>query len=139
MKEINARFVLRSEREAADLKRMIDQYWRGQIVDGKPLVIYVGEDVKARNLWQNRKMHGIFQSISERAMCDGEKQSPAWWKTFFKFKFLPTREIVNPFTGEVHELPVSTADLTERQCSDFILQIEAYCATEIGISTEVAA
>ncbi len=116
-----------------------DQHVRRNAVDyinsldlDKPWRIVVGPHVPKRSLAQNRLYwmwaHAIQQHLLDTAGRHySDKQIHAWLKE----KFLPT-EIVE-IKGEVKESRKSTADLTVKEMSKYLNDIDMYCAADLDL------
>ena len=93
----------------------------------------------ARSLKQNKLIHAIFKDISVNAshVGKGEFYSPKIWKEFLKNEFLQPESLC--VMGKVVEVRKSTANLTKKECADFVNNIVRFChehEIELTMKTE---
>ncbi len=120
-------FVLRDQH----VRRNAVDYINGLDLD-KPWQIIIGPHVPKRTLAQNRlqwlwvrAMQQHFLDTAGRHYSD--KQIHGWLNE----KFLQT-EVVE-INGEVKELRKSTADLTVKEMSKYLNDIDMYCAADLDL------
>lgn len=104
---------------------------------------------KARSTSQNALMWGArLKDISSQAWVQGKQYSEDAWHEYLKSKFLPfgdepdLAELVKD-TDKYHKwewlpdgsrrLAGSTTQLTTKGMTQYMMQVEAYCATELGV------
>lgn len=81
----------------------------------------------ARSLKQNKLIHEIFKQVSVNAshVGTGDYYSPKVWKEYLKSEFLQPE--VSNVMGQTVEVRKSTANLTRKECADFVNQIVRFC------------
>ena len=80
---------------------------------------------------QNRRYwgRGVLAQIAEQATVNGRLFSAETWHEQFKRQFIGMIDLPN---GEV--IGMSSADLDTAAFSEFCTQVEAYAATELGVT-----
>lgn len=80
---------------------------------------------------QNRRYwgKGVLAQIAEQATVDGKQFSAESWHELFKRKFIGVIELPD---GSVRGM--SSTELTTAQFCDFSDAVEAYAATELGVT-----
>ena len=80
---------------------------------------------------QNRRYwgNGVLKQVAEQATVNGRLYPAETWHELFKRKFIGVVELPN---GEV--VGQSSTGLTTAQFCDFSDQVEAYAATELGVT-----
>lgn len=111
----------------------------------KPLEVVIREEVKARKLDQNGLYWaGPLRDIAEQGYVDGRTYSAEVWHSYFKREFLPEQYDPELCKSETYRkwdampngrmvLVGSTTDLTIRGFAQYLTQVEAYAATELGV------
>lgn len=91
---------------------------------------YVTLAPKTRTLQQNARYwgRGVLAQISKKAVVGGRRFSADVWHEQFKRQFLGVDELPN---GEI--VGRSSAKLSVTKFSEFVDQVEAYDATELGV------
>ena len=120
----------------------------GVLPEPRRLRITLGEDVEPITLKQLRFFHGpLLQQISEQVAVEGVRFTKAVWKRHLKDLFLPDEFemvrglVLDAKTGRMRlakratprKREKSLADLTVKQCSEFIDKVLAHGATEWGV------
>ena len=72
---------------------------------------------------------GVLAQIAAQAVVNGKLFAAETWHEQFKRQFIGVIELPN---GEV--IGKSSADLTTAEFSDFCAQVEAYAASELGVT-----
>ena len=100
----------------------------------KPLrVIITNKDRRSRNAEQNRRLwKAVYEQISEQAAVEGKKYDKDIWHEFFASKFLPQHEFALPF-GQIVLRRKSTTELSVSEFADYMMQVEAFAASELGV------
>ncbi len=85
---------------------------------------------KTRTLEQNARYwgRGVLAQIAEKAVVGGRRFSAEAWHEQFKRQFIGIDELPS---GQV--IGKSSTKLTVKQFTDFVDQVEAYAATELGV------
>ena len=86
---------------------------------------------KTRTKPQNRRYwgKGVLAQVAAQAVVNGKLYSAETWHEQFKRQFIGVIELPN---GEV--IGKSSTDLTTAEFSDFCAQVEAYAASELGVT-----
>jgi lipopolysaccharide biosynthesis regulator YciM len=109
--------------------------WKKQL-DSLPDGNYKVTIVKSnrRSNQQNRYYFGLVVPMIKEAFYNmGHDLTTGETHEFLKSKF-NSKEIVNEQTGEMIELPKSTAGLNKESFSNYIEQIQRFAATFLGIN-----
>lgn len=116
------------------------------------LRLVLGEDVETITLKQLRFIHGpVLRQISEQVCVEGQRFVPAIWKKHLKDLFIPDRfdmvraMVFDTKTGRLRlakratprKRDKSLADLSVKQCSEFIDKVLAHGATEWGVAWDL--
>jgi hypothetical protein len=127
---MNRQFVLREAADFTALGSFLRANWRHFAAEGKFLAVTVALYKSKRSLEQNRRYFGpaVLGTIAEQAWVNGQQYSRADWHHEFKQKFIGVIDL--PFGGT---RPMSSADLSVEEFSDFMQQVEAYAATVLGV------
>ena len=99
---------------------------------GKPLRVIVTEEDRRRNTEQNARYWVLLKAISEQAWVNGKQFDKEVWHELFARQFLPLEEMVLP-DGEIIQRRVTTTKLKVGEFSDYMQQVEAYAAMELGV------
>ena len=96
---------------------------------GKRWVLTVS--LRKRTKAQNRRYwgNGVLKQIADQATVNGRLYSAETWHELAKRKFIGVVELPN---GEV--IGKSSTDLTTAEFCEFCDQVEAYAATELGVT-----
>jgi len=86
---------------------------------------------RKRTAAQNRRYwgNGVLKQIAEQAAVNGRLFSAETWHEQFKRQFIGVTELPN---GEV--IGKSSTDLTTAEFCDFCDQVEAFAATQLGVT-----
>lgn len=86
---------------------------------------------RKRTVPQNRRYwgRGVLAQVAEQAVMDGRLYSAEAWHEFFKRQFIGIDELP---CGHVQGK--SSTALTTTQFSEFCAQVEAFAATELGVT-----
>lgn len=105
--------------------------------NGKPLTLTIERKKKKRSSPQNRFYWGVVVPIIQHGLLDAGWGRIACSKDsvheLLKSKFLPSREVANQKTGEVMEMPGSTAECTTVEMMEYIDEITAFAAEFLGV------
>lgn len=87
--------------------------------------------LRKRTKAQNRRYwgNGVLKQIADQAAVNGRLYSAETWHEQFKRQFIGVIELPS---GEV--IGKSSADLTTAEFCEFCDQVEAYAATELGVT-----
>lgn len=102
------------------------------------LRIVLGFDCDDKSAKQRRFLHApVLGQISEQAVVAGIRYVPAIWKEHMRKQFLPDRwesyRLPGAKRATPHRVRVSTEDLSVKQYSEYIDNVLAYAATELGV------
>lgn len=86
---------------------------------------------RKRTTKQNRRYwgNGVLAQIAQQAVVNGKQYSTETWHEMFKRMFIGVEELPD---GSV--IGKSSAKLTTAEFSDFCAQVEAYAASELGVT-----
>jgi len=86
---------------------------------------------RKRTQKQNRRYwgNGVLKQIAEQAAVNGKLYSPETWHEQFKRQFIGIEELPN---GDV--IGKSSTKLTTAEFCEFCDQVEAYAASELGVT-----
>ena len=96
---------------------------------GKRWVLTVS--LRKRTKAQNRRYwgNGVLAQVAQQAMVNGKQYSAETWHELFKRMFIGVEELPD---GSV--IGKSSTALTTAEFSDFCTQVEAYAASELGVT-----
>ena len=84
--------------------------------------------IKRRSSEQNRRLHKLFNLMSEQLKGkDGLYHPPMWWKVMSKDKWLGYLEFTAPDGRIIYQLK-ATSDCDIEELTEFMNEIERYCA-----------
>jgi hypothetical protein len=99
----------------------------------QPLRVIVTADEKKRNVEQNKRLWGyLYANIAEQAWVNGRQFDKDTWHEFFARQFGVCDEMILP-SGEIITTRKSTTRMTVGEFAEFMQQIEAYAASELGV------
>lgn len=126
-------FPLRSAGAWTALAAFVKANAQACITSGKPLRIIVTQDEKKRNAEQNKRYWGfVLKSITEQAWVDGRQFDKDTWHEYLARKFGVCDELILP-DGEIVTRRKSTTQMSVGEFADYMTQVEAYAATELGV------
>lgn len=113
----------------AAIKAQVYPFLARWLQDGKRLVLTI--KLRKRTAPQNRRYwgRGVLAQIAEQATVNGKLYSAETWHEMFKRQFIGVIELPS---GEV--IGKSSKDLSTAEFSEFCQQVEAYAATELGVT-----
>lgn len=110
--------------------------WRALLDVGKPLHVIVTTAEKKRNNEQNARLWGyLYKTIAEQAWVEGRQYGKDSWHEHFAQKYCQKVEVVLP-GGEIITRRKSTTEMNVGEFSEFMQQIEAEAAMELGVVFE---
>lgn len=121
-------FILREDRNAQALWAFLKSNWRACAEAGRPLEIAIDHERTTRSLEANKRYWAILRAISETGWIHGKQYESEAWHFFFRKKFLPCID-----TPDGLVIPTSTTKLDTKEFSDYMTQVEAFAATELGV------
>lgn len=122
-------FILREEQHARALWAFLKGNWRALAQAGRPLSITVQEHKAKRSQEQNRLYWQRLNEIAAQAWVGGRQFGAEAWHEQFKRQYIGMEEL--PRGGTVG---ISTTTLSVAEFSEYLNQIEAYAATDLGIT-----
>ena len=126
-------FPLRSPSAWSALVAFIKANAQACIGSGKPLRIIVTQDEKKRNAEQNKRYWGfVLKAITEQAWIEGRQFDKDVWHEYLARRFGVCDELVMP-DGEIVTHRKSTTQMTVGEFAQYMTEIEAYAATELGV------
>ncbi len=104
-------------------------YLKTSLQDGKRLVMHVGP--RKRTKPQNRRYwgRGVLAQIAEQATVNGKLFAAETWHEQFKRMFIGVIELPD---GSV--VGMSSTGLDTSEFSEFCTKVEAYAATDLGVT-----
>ncbi|WP_320533648.1 recombination protein NinB [Robbsia andropogonis] len=100
---------------------------------GEPLRVIVTAEEKQRNAQQNRFYWGaVLTQISGQAWVNGRQFDKDTWHEYFARQYGVCEEMTLP-DGEIITRRKSTTLMTVGEFSDYLNQIQAYAAAELGV------
>jgi hypothetical protein len=126
-------FELKSESVAGALWQFLKLNAKALSEAGKPLWCIVTNDAKKRNNLQNaRYWKAVLKPIADQTWVAGRHFESKAWHIHYAEKFLPMIEVPMP-DGSIRLERTSTTDLKVREFSEYMQQVEADAATELGV------
>jgi len=133
--------LVRSELQLSTLLAKANQI---PLDEDKPIEVIIREWSKPRKPDQNSLMWaGPLKDISNQAYVGGRTYSPEVWHEMFKREFLPneydpelTKEGYRKWDIDPKGFPIlvgSTTQLTVKGFSQYLTELEAYAAAELGV------
>lgn len=124
---------------------MRDSLWpwaKSMLSAGHKLVIRAEELENDKSDRQRRYYHGVvLTEIARHATANGVKYPMPVWKEHFRKEFLGDKRkvFIDPITGRKSRrtVRVSTEDLGVRKYSELIEKVQAFAATELGVTFSV--
>lgn len=120
-------FTLRQERDAKALWECL-KAWAKTAEEGRPFVVEVRFDKEKRSRGQNALYWARLADISDQFQPDKKRFTRDALHEFFRRQFLPVEELPDGTT-----MASSTTHLDSTQFSEYLLQVEAYAAQEMGV------
>ena len=113
----------------AAIKAQVYPFLARWLQDGKRLVLTI--KLRKRTAPQNRRYwgRGVLAQIAEQATVNGKLYSAETWHEQFKRQFIGVIELPS---GEV--IGKSSKDLSTAEFSEFCQKVEAYAATDLGVT-----
>ena len=108
------------------------QYLRTLCVPGRRIEIVIRPYKHRRTKQQNRRYFAWLRFIAKEAFrigCTDKEYGAEIWHCYYKKLFLGMRVVID---GSVHLLPDTTTEMKTVEFSDYMAQIDAWCA-ERGI------
>ena len=77
---------------------------------------------------QNRRLHALFKLMQDELTDkNGQRQHLEWWKAMSKYEWLGCIEY-RKADGQVLQVLKSTSDCSVDELTEFMNQVESYCA-----------
>jgi hypothetical protein len=123
-------FVLREAAHLASAIAFLTANWQQFAAQGKFLAVTVQVYKSKRSLEQNRRYFGpaVLGAIVDQAWVDGRRYNKVSWHEYFCREFIGVVEL--PFGGT---RAMHSSDLSIEEFSQFMQQVEAYAAQELGV------
>lgn len=127
-------FIIRGPEQARALHAFLKANAAALAQQGKPLAVEVREHKAKRSSQANRRYWALLRFISENAFVAGRQFSDDAWHEHFRRKFIGCEDLPDGST-----VGISTTTLDVGAFNDYMAQIEAYAATDLGLDmTEFA-
>lgn len=121
---------------ARPLLENIQRNITGWLHDCPDLEVVIRPHRSKRSIEQNKRLWKIYQTISEQVWVNGHKFDAETWHEYFKSHFIGYNEVVNPMTGEVNKIPLSTTTMNTQEMTEYQNKLQAWAANEYGILWE---
>jgi len=134
-------FVLKTAYDAKVLWTFVKANASALSANGTPMRVIVTDEELDRLDEQIKYYFGPFmKQVEESAWVEGKRHSKEVWHEYFAKLFLPAREIILP-DGEVvvKRGSIARGQIGMKAMAKYQLQVEAYCASELGVVFEEAA
>lgn len=126
-------FVVRTPDVALALAAYLKQHAGRAAANGRPLRVLVVEADQPRTLPQNKRYFGyLLKAIAAQAWVDGRQFDADVWHEHLASRYGYLKEVVMP-SGEIITRRKSTTEMSVAEFSEFMQQVEAYAATELGV------
>lgn len=130
-------FVLRGHGAWSALCAFIKANAADCLRKGKPIRLIVTQDEKKRTSAMNRRYWGpVLKQIAEQAWVDGRQHKAEVWHEHFARTFGFLDEVVLPY-GEIVTKRKSTTDMTVTEFSEYMANVEAFAAQELGVEFDL--
>jgi hypothetical protein len=127
-------FIIRGPEQARALHAFLKANAAAMAQQGRPLAVEVREHKAKRSSQANRRYWTLLRFISENAFVAGRQFSDDAWHEHFRRKFIGCEDLPDGST-----VGISTTTLDVGAFNDYMAQIEAYAATDLGLDmTEFA-
>lgn len=101
--------------------------------DGRPLRVILTSSDRKRSSEANAYYWGfLLEQIADQAWVEGRQYSKDVWHEFFADRLAEHIEIPMP-DGSIKSRRKSTTEMKVGEFSDYLQQIEAFAATELGV------
>lgn len=125
-------FILHGRNNWANLVAFVKANIQGKLLG---VTVFDAEE-KKRTMEQNRfYWKARMEYLAENAWVQGQQFTKEAWHEYLADKFAPRIELRLP-NGEIKSVRMSTTDMKVAEFSTYIMQIEAYAATTLGIEFE---
>lgn len=127
---MNRLFVLREAAHLSQLAAFLSSNWQVFAREGKFLAVTVSLYKSRRSLEQNRRYWGpaVMGQIVAQSWMDGRQYSGEVWHEYFKRRFIGVVDLPGGGT-----LGMSSSDLGVEAFGEFMLQVEAFAAQDLGV------
>jgi len=122
-------FVCREGKHVEAAKAFIDSNWRSMANTKYPLQIDFKPEAKRRSIQANRYYWQILNQIATDGWIEGTQYSAECWHEAAKRRFIGFVDV--PGGGL---MSMSTTDLSTKEFAEYVTKVEAWAATELGIT-----
>jgi hypothetical protein len=130
--KLHKSFVLRNPEIWKRLVAFVKANWSTE----KPLMVIVTEADKPRTLHQNAYYWAVIREIAANAWVGGRQFSAEAWHELLAREYGPVKDIELP-NGNVVQTRCSTSDMNAGPFSEYIENIKAYAAGELGLELDI--
>lgn len=130
---MNKVFVLRELRNLECLMTFLANNWEAMSKTKTPLQVTCQPEAKKRSLQANRYYWNLLNQVSTDGWVEGRQYSSECWHEYLKRRFIGCIDIPG---GTV---AISTTDLSTKEFADYVTKVEAWAASELGITFVEAA
>jgi hypothetical protein len=127
-------FVLRERRHLDALLAFLAGNWEAMSTTKHPLQVNCAPESTKRNLQQNKRYWSLLHQIQEQAWVNGQQFDAEVWHEHFKRQFIGCLDLPSGQTMAMSSTHLSTSEFAE-----FMTRVEAYAATELGVTFQEAA
>lgn len=132
MSALNQTYILHGQSQWKMLVAFIKANVTGRLLG----VTIFDADEKNRSNSQNRfYWKARMEYLQDNAWVDGKQFSKEAWHEYLAEKYCPRKELTLP-DGEIISVRTSTSDMKVAEFSTYIMQIEAYAASTLGLDFE---
>ena len=122
-------FNILEPRHVAFLSKFVQDNWEAMAKRGAPMHLEVTDAKAKRSSQANRYYWQMLNQIADEAWIEGRQYSAEVWHEWMKRRFIGCIDMPNGQT-----MSESTTKLTKPEFSAYILKVESFAATELGIT-----
>lgn len=139
MSEVYREFHL-TDRNVAALGVALRGFWKSVVMPvlagGRNVMVLITTEEAKRNAQQNKRLWGVvYKAIAEQAWVNGQRFEADVWHEHYARKFGVCEDITLP-DGEIVVRRKSTTQMSIREFSVYMQQVEADAAAEFGVVIE---
>jgi hypothetical protein len=126
---MNKVFVLRDKRILEAFLAFLVANWEAMSRTKHPMQVVCQPESTKRNLAQNRYYWNLLNQVSTDAWIEGRQYAAEVWHELAKRKFVGCVDM--PGGGL---MAMSTTDLSTKEFADYVTKVEAWAASELGVT-----
>ena len=124
-------FILRERRHLENLLAFVAANWEAMSQTKKPMQVDIKPESKKRSLQANRYYWQMLHQLAEQAWIEGRQYGSETWHEAAKRRHLGCIDL--PGGGL---MAMSTTDLSTSEFAEYVGRVEAWAATELGVTFE---